>query len=113
MILINRKMGFTLIELSVGIAIASIVFLGALNFITSTVSTDEYQKDMIILQNESKFALDYMTQDLLLAGFSITNESETLEKQPFNWGNTFDSQNGINDSMQVDYENFNNKRKIS
>jgi type IV pilus assembly protein PilW len=102
------KSGFTLVEILMGMAISSIVFLGALNFLSNTVNTDEYQKEMMFVQNESSFALDYMVTDLRMAGFVISNEINTLERQPIDWALSGDAVVAGNDRMAVQYENFNN-----
>lgn len=104
-----KKNGYTIVELMLGLSLASIVFLGALKFINSTVNTDEYQKDMINLQNESNFAISYITSDAKMSGFSISSTISTTNKQPFIWDKTLDNYEGRNnDSIKISYENFDN-----
>ena len=102
------KSGFTLVEIMMGLALSSIVFLGAMNFLSHTVNTDEYQKQMILLQNEASFAMDYMVNDLRMAGFVISNEIDTLGRQPMDWILSGDAVVAGNDRFAVTYENFNN-----
>jgi prepilin-type N-terminal cleavage/methylation domain-containing protein len=112
--IINNKNGFTLLELMIGILVSSIVFFGAITFVQTTVQTDEYQKEMIILQNESKFSIDYLVNDIQLAGFVLSTNSNAYQKQPFIWDDTLDSYDSrISDSIHIEYDNFNNNTNCS
>jgi type IV pilus assembly protein PilW len=114
MILNNKnKKGYTLIELMVGILISSIVAGGALTFIETSMNTDQYQKATILLQNETKYAVDYLVSDIRIAGFALTDDLSSFEKQPFDWANTTDGNAENPDQIQIIYENSQNNTDCS
>jgi type IV pilus assembly protein PilW len=104
----KNKHGYTLIELMVGILISSIVAGGALKFIETAMNTDQYQKATILIQNETKYAVDYLVSDIRMAGFSLTEDLNSFEKQPFDWTNTTDGVGNLPDQIEITYENSQN-----
>lgn len=65
----TRMRGFTLIELMIGITIGLIVLLGLTVFFSSNSRNQHDLERSIVRMENSRFALDTLTEDLLHAGY--------------------------------------------
>ncbi len=65
-----RQTGFTLVELMVSITISLVVLAGVVNTLVVSKSNFISQREMASLQENARFALKYMTDEIRMAGAS-------------------------------------------
>ncbi len=78
----TTSLGFTLIELMVALAIGSFLTLGAVAVFVQTSETQKLNDSLGRLQENTRFALEVMENDIRLAGFwGRTNETGLVERR--------------------------------
>lgn len=70
--------GFTLVELMVALVLGLILTGGVINIYISTKQTYRVQDNQSRLQENGRFALQYLTKDLRMAGYMGCNNLSTL-----------------------------------
>ena len=64
-----RSLGLSLIELLVAVALGGILMGGAISLFVNNRATYEITNDMARLQENARFALQIMTEDIRMAGY--------------------------------------------
>jgi type IV pilus assembly protein PilW len=67
---LNRLAGLSLIELLVAIALGGLLMGGAISLFVNNRATYEVTNDMARLQENARFALQILTQDIRMAGYT-------------------------------------------
>lgn len=67
----RTQSGFSLVELMVALLMGSIVVLAATNLFTTNQRTFQLQQSVSDIQQQGRFALDYISQDLRRAGYRL------------------------------------------
>ncbi len=64
-----RNRGFTIVELMITLAIASILTIGALNFLASASQTNRLQSALSGLNVSGRFGLEQLSRDIRMSGY--------------------------------------------
>lgn len=67
---LKSQRGLSLIELLVAMLIASVIMAGVINTLLAGKSAYLYDEEVSFIQENARFALDYMTRDIREAGYS-------------------------------------------
>jgi type IV pilus assembly protein PilW len=65
----TRQQGFTLIELMVAATIGLVIISGVMTLLTTSKRTYSFQQQMARLQENARFAFDFIGRDLRMAGY--------------------------------------------
>ena len=81
----RRTAGLSLVELMVALALGAVLMAGAITLFVNNRATYEVTNDMARLQENARFALEVMTQDIRMAGHTgcvnvIANLTNTLNR---------------------------------
>ena len=81
----RRSIGLSLVELMVALALGAVLMAGAISLFVNNRATYEVTNDMARLQENARFALEVMTQDIRMAGHTgcvnvIANMTNTLNR---------------------------------
>jgi type IV pilus assembly protein PilW len=78
----KSKKGFTLIELMIALLIGGFILAGILQVFISAKQAYRLQENLSRLQENGRFALDFITKDLRIAGYTGCSKSGTLKLVP-------------------------------
>jgi type IV pilus assembly protein PilW len=78
----KSKKGFTLIELMIALLIGGFILAGILQVFVSAKQAYRLQENLSRLQENGRFALDFITKDLRIAGYTGCSKLGTLKVVP-------------------------------
>ncbi|NTV12370.1 MAG: prepilin-type N-terminal cleavage/methylation domain-containing protein [Desulfobulbaceae bacterium] len=70
--LVDKKQGFTLVELMVGLVLSSIVMVGIYRGFVGLITANETQEQMVEINQNLRVGLQTMTDDIRMAGYNPT-----------------------------------------
>jgi len=65
----NKQRGFSLIEILIALTIALVLMAGIMGIMSSSKRTYSIQQDLARLQENARFAMEFITSDLRMAGY--------------------------------------------
>jgi type IV pilus assembly protein PilW len=65
----RRQEGLTLVEIMVAVAVSVILLAGVIQLFASTKTTYRLQENLARMQENGRFALDFLTRDVRMAGY--------------------------------------------
>jgi type IV pilus assembly protein PilW len=74
----TRQKGFSLIELMVAMAIASVLMAGIYTFYHNQLKTHITQQEMVDMQQDARAAMYMMTREIRMAGYDPQNTGATI-----------------------------------
>jgi type IV pilus assembly protein PilW len=66
---VRRQQGLTLVEIMVALAISTLLIMGIIQILINNKQTYRMQEGMSRLQENARFAMEFMTQDIRQAGY--------------------------------------------
>lgn len=76
-----RQQGLTLIELMIALLLGAVLLAGILQIFGSTKQTYRMQDNMSRMQENGRFAMDFISKDIRMAGFWGCANPATIEKK--------------------------------
>jgi len=80
----NKQRGFSLIEIMIALTIALVLMAGVMGIMSSSKRTYSIQQDLARLQENARFAMEFITSDLRMAGYFGCAGKASLPMQWFN-----------------------------
>lgn len=102
----NRQRGFTLVEILVALAIGALLTVGFVQIFSGSKKTYLVQDNLSRLQENGRFAMDFLSQDIRMAGFrqnaTPANPFTDDAIRGFEGSGSFNS--NIGDAIEIRYE---------
>lgn len=99
----QKKSGFTLVELMVGMVLSLIIIAAAGTVYLSSKKTNSVNQNIVNLQSDAQFALKNLREDIRSAGWTIADLSEQALPSPLGTGFA-DGGTGASDTLAIQYE---------
>ncbi len=101
----TSQKGFTLIELMVGMAIASVVMAAIFTFYQNQLKSHITQEELVDMQQDARVSMYMMTREIRMAGYDPANTGATIRTA--NAGQiAFDSDDNDDGAIDVNSERF-------
>lgn len=103
--------GFTLVELMASIVISLVILAGVVQSVLASKSIYMMQEEMARIQENSRFALDLLTTDLRMAGYTGCGGSATVTNvitDTDDWHNGYPGIYGLEGGIDIIPSNFTN-----
>lgn len=113
-----KNNGFTLVELLIGMVVSFFIITVSLTYLVSSSRTFNVQTNDSVIQENARFALEVLSQNIRLAGLNSENDSEQqlsiIYAQDLcpgddggdadgGFGDTACTQDGVSDRFAIDY----------
>lgn len=105
----DGQRGVGMVEVMVAMLLGAMVIVGVTQLFTANRQTFRMQDAMAVAQEGGTFAVDFIAQDAMRAGFlaldfAADGDFSDLDNVAFDWVNTVDGGPGNNDSLAVVYQ---------
>lgn len=92
--------GFSLVEIMVALTISLILMAGVIQIFLSSRASYRLQNGMARLQENGRFAMDFLSRDIGNAGFT----TGTAAIAPINSANSTDGGGNVSDAIEISYQ---------
>lgn len=102
----NRQRGFTLVEILVALAIGALLTVGFVQIFSGSKKTYLVQDNLSRLQENGRFAMDFLSQDIRMAGFrdNATPANPFPDVAISGFEGSDNPESNVGDAIEIRYE---------